>query len=332
MRHRYDDWKYIERGIHGVPNLGMCGGDAGVLRTAAAICYVKPQANGLRGRPEKYSRELMVTLCIARLTFGIKYRQLEGFAIATVGRENAPDHTTIAYHLRQMKLTRDDLIRAGMRMPEQIGNTRRAVVRLAVDGTGIGATSGGDWRYNKHGGKKRYIQLVIVIDVDDLSIVSAEITTDSESEPKIFPRVFEKALKNINAENTVLLGDKAYDDSKIYERCEKEGVELIVPVRKNASGASRGRGNGSRLRAQEAREQLGGSPPPRHIRDVDEPERKRNQQEWKKVKKYGKRWHIEIAFAIFKTIFGGAVMARKMEYAANELTNKMIIYNAYRAM
>ena len=332
MRHTYDDWTYVERGIRAVPNLGMCGGDADAVKKAAAICYRKPERNGLRGRPRKYSRELMVTLYIARLNFKIPYRQLEGFAIATVGRANAPDHTTMAYHMRQMKMTEDDLIRAGMRVTKESGSRRRAVVRLAVDGTGIGATSGGDWRYNKHGGKKRYIQLVIVIDVDDLSIVSAEITTDSESEPKIFPRVFEKALKNINAENTVLLGDKAYDDSKIYERCEKEGVELIVPVRKNASGASRGRGKGSQLRAQEAREQLGGSPPPRHIRNVDEPERKRNQQEWKKVKKYGKRWHVEIAFAIFKMVFGGDVLARKMEYAANELTNKIIIYNAYRAM
>lgn len=332
---KYPDRTYIRRGmllflfLRLIPQRLL----SAVFMTDAAADSV-----GKNGRPYVHCRRLMLTLLMLRLLCGIAYRQLEGIAEVLVGKENAPDHTTIARRLNMMMLHPDDFriipwMKNAGKQGKKIG--MYDVINLTIDGTGIAARRGGDWLSKKHGKKKRYFQLVAMALGDTLEFLSHRFSTDAIHESKFLPEMLEESVKKLRKMGLygmiVLRADKAFDTAAAREACLRLGIELIVPVKKNATGESAG-GIGNDARARDARIQLGGWPPPDCIRGIPKEIRMMLQNKWKEEKEYGKRWCAEIVFAVFKVIFGGHVNARKYKYAVREMDNKIMLYNLFRGM
>ena len=130
-----------------------------------------------------------------------------------------------------------------------------------------------------------------------------EVTTDDVHDVKALPGLVEKAEGNVRVAR--LLGDGAYDSSKVYGFLEGQGIEVVVKPKRNGRCD---RGHPSRRRAVELVKSLG-------------------YDGWAERVGYGRRWAVETAYSTFKRLFGEHSMARGVVNIARELVGKVSLYN-----
>jgi hypothetical protein len=102
-----------------------------------------------------------------------------------------------------------------------------------------------------------------------------------------------------------LLGDGAYDSSRVYSLLEDLGIGVVVKPRGNGRSD---RGHPGRRRAVEL------------VRNLC-------YEGWAKLVGYGRRWAVETVYSTFKRLFGEHSMARGVVNIARELAGKVALYN-----
>lgn len=102
-----------------------------------------------------------------------------------------------------------------------------------------------------------------------------------------------------------MLGDGAYDSSKVYGLLEGRGIEAVVKPKGNGRSD---RGHQGRRRAVDLVKRLG-------------------YDGWARLTGYGRRWAVETAYSTFKRVFCEGCMARSLGNIAIQLVGKVALYN-----
>lgn len=171
-----------------------------------------------------------------------------------------------------------------------------------VDGTGEKTTHGGEWRKEKHGGKKDWIKVTILGNTDG-KIVDIRIGNSKQNERNSARGLVRQHYKKIKK----LQGDGAHENKAMFDLCEKYKIETAIKIRKNAQMKAFGS--------------------PRRKKEVLEYKNK-GYTKWAKEKGYGFRWvSTEGIFSGKKRIFGETVRAKKKRSAYKEVRRKYWFYN-----
>jgi hypothetical protein len=239
-------------------------------------------------------------LAAVRYIYQMPYRQLEGY--------------TRAIHRLVPELPSGDysgLRKRILRLPVDPYNDlsqSSEPVTIALDSTGLKVEKAGGWIERKHGKKKHYVKLHFAVRVDTHEVVAMEVTTDDVHDVRALPGLVEESRRNVRVIR--VLGDPAYDSSKVYELLEGMGIEAVVKPKANARVD---RGHSGRRWAVSVIKALG-------------------YDEWARVMGYGRRWAVETAYSTFKRLFGEGVMGRSLGSIAAELVGKVAVYNALARM
>jgi len=261
--------------------------------------HEKELENMNKGRPGpryKLADSYIQLLTAIRYLYGLPYRQLEGYTrILHRLVPTLPQGDYSGLRKRILRLSVD---------PYRSLRETTDPVTIAVDSTGISVHKAGGWVERKHGKKRRYVKLHFAVNTVTHEVVAMEVTTDDVHDVKALPGLVEKAEGNVRVAR--LLGDGAYDSSKVYGFLEGQGIEVVVKPRGNGRID---RGHPGRRRAVEWVRRLG-------------------YDGWAEMVGYGRRWAVETAYSSFKRLFGEHSLARSFENIARELVGKVALYNS----
>jgi len=248
------------------------------------------------GRNYHIPNSYIQLLAAIRYIYGMPYRQLEGFTRAlhrlVPTTPNRADYSGI----------RKRILRLPVDPYNELKETNEPVT-IAVDSTGISVHKAGGWIERKHGKKRHYVKLHFAVNVETHEVVAMEVTTDERHDVESLPALVEESVRNVRVVR--LLGDGAYDSSRVYTLLEDRGIEAVVKPRGN-SRVDRGRP--ARRRAVELVRSLGYGG-------------------WAESVGYGRRWAVESAYSSFKRVFGEHSLARGFENIVRELVGKVSLYN-----
>jgi hypothetical protein len=256
---------------------------------------LKTMNKGRIGRPYTLSNGIIKLLTAVRYLYGMPYRQLEGFTNAL--HRLVPDMPTGDYSGLRKRILGQPVD------PYKDLKDTTEPVTIAVDSTGISVHKAGGWIERKHGKKKRYVKLHFAVNTVTHEVVAMEVSTDDMHDVKALPGLVEESGRNVRVAR--LLGDGAYDSSRVYGLLEGLGIEVTVKPRGNGR---MDRGHPGRRRAVELVRKLG-------------------YEGWVELVGYGRRWAVETAYSTFKRLFGEHSLARSFENIARELAGKVSLYN-----
>jgi len=251
---------------------------------------------GKPGPRYKLAASYIQLLSAVHYLYNMPYRQLEGY-------------TGILHRLVPTTPTRADysgirkrILRLSVDPYRDLKETNEPV-SIAVDSTGIKVEKAGGWVERKHGKKKRIVKLHFAVNTETHEVVAMEISTDDVHDVKALPGLVEESGRNVRVAR--LLGDGAYDSSRVYGLLKGLGIEVTVKPRGNGR---MDRGHPGRRRAVELVRKLG-------------------YEGWVELVGYGRRWAVETAYSTFKRLFGEHSLARSFENIARELAGKVSLYN-----
>ena len=255
------------------------------------------------GRKFNYPNVLFVLFALLKYIFHLSYRALPKLAkqFPKPYCRQVPHYTTI--HRRIQNLDLEHYL-------PRIDFTGKNVA-IALDSTGLKLYAYGTWLQNKHGAtakvRKPWIKLHLCVDTDTHTIFGIEITDEKIGDSKKAIELIKQACSKTGSVYA-LYGDGAYDLKDIFQFCSRKRVDPIIRVRKNAS---------TRARGCVARANV--------VRDVQS----LGEKQWKKKKRYGKRWAVERVYSMFKHFFGEYVCSRNLEHICTEIRQKCVILNYY---
>jgi len=264
--------------------------------------YLKLENNGKIGRPYEYPIEFFEFLMKIRALWDVPFRVLESFVrilSKITGKFRPLTYVAIFKRIRKIDVKRmmDEISRSNM---------NKENMYIIIDSTGFKITDRGEWINNKYNKKRKgWIKVHLAIDANSFNVVSLSITDEKIHDSQEFKKLIDPVLEKTKA----VYGDKGYDSKEIYNYLSENGIEAIIPPKKNATTRSRG----SPARARLVRE----------IKRIGE-------EEWKKAVNYGKRWLIEIFFSGLKRVVGEIVRAKKDEYKIQEVIFKIFSYFVMR--
>lgn len=289
------------------------------------------------GRPYQYPESAIVAIATIRYMCGLSYRACEGLAIAALGEDGAPDHTSLYRRLKQVKVS----VRNGITTASG-GNT---VMRVIPDGTGMEPSTRSEWVRHKHKVRRGFIRFTMLVNQDTQEILAYTVTDERVGEAKQFKGLMEEGLRNCGVDTDArreevkngvvpdqkieVRSDGGNDTRENFSECSDLGVTPFIRV----NVTSNARANGvDKSRATAVLDQLAGGASPRELARLSKKEREANRAEWKKRVNYTIRWMVEIVISSFKRRMGSAVQAVKMDNIAIELGHKVMLYNRLLAV
>ena len=248
------------------------------------------------GRNYHISNSYVQLLAAVRYLYEMPYRQLEGFtrALHRLVPSTPPRADYSGIRKRILRLPVD---------PYKDLKQTDEPVTIAVDSTGISVHKAGGWIERKHGKKRHYVKLHFAVNVVTHEVVAMEVTTDDSHDVEALPILVEESGRNVRVAR--LLGDGAYDSSRVYGLLGGLGVEAVIKPRVNGRSD---RGDPARRRVVEQVKALGYGG-------------------WAELVGYGRRWAVETAYSTFKRVFGEHSLARGFENIVRELAGKVSLYN-----
>lgn len=263
--------------------------------------------SGGRGRPPVYTDKAIETCLTISYLFKMPLRMTEGFLNSFFWREKldikAPCYTQMSRRSSSIKL------------PE-IKVLPGKKVNLAFDSTGLKVFGEGEWKVRMHGASKRRLwrKLHLAVDTETLLISGASLTKNSVDDAQVAAQMltekFAGQVKNV-------LGDGAYDKTKVYKAARKIGANLIAPPAHNAKQ--------QRILIDPAKLPRDNAIARIRMLGNDESARK----EWKKEVGYHKRSLAETTMYRFKSTFSGRLQHRKIENQDAEVVIKANILNKF---
>lgn len=265
----------------------------------------------MRGGQRTYSDEAIMCVLTLRSVFHLALRQVEKFCCSLLQNVEAmlpvPNYSTLS------RRCADVIVRLPRRIPD-------GPIDIVVDSTGLKIYGEGEWKVRQHGWSKRrrWLKLHLAIDVKTQEPVATVVSSDDVSDDEAFSYV----LDEIEAQLASVGGDGAYDKSGVREKIEERGAEPRIPPRRGAIVQSARSAATSmadaRRRALDKRDAA--------IRRIEELQREKTDGDlgearklWKQETAYHQRSKAETAMYRYKTIFGGAVRARKFENQTKEI-------------
>ena len=177
-----------------------------------------------RGRPFIYSDTAIETLLLVREVFHLTYRGAEGIgrdAFSALGVQDSriPDYSSICKRSKTLDVSL------------KVRN-KRGPLNVIVDSAGLKVYGEGERKVKKHGISKRrtWRKLHVMIDAKTQQVVAAETTTNSVDDASVVPNL----LSHCDGKIKTLRGDGAYDKRKVYKSTSEQGIQPIIPPRKNA--------------------------------------------------------------------------------------------------
>jgi hypothetical protein len=167
-------------------------------------------------------------------------------------------------------------------------------VSIAVDSSGV----------RVYGGRKRYIKIHFVVDINTKEAISMDVTTDDVYDSEVLPRLLKDASMSRDVIEAFM--DGAYDTGNSYILLRGMGVGPIIKPRANAR-TDRG-------------------PPERRISAAIP--KMFGEKGWSRIMGYGRRWAVETALSTYKRPYGEHTMSRNnIENIERELKTKAHICN-----
>ncbi len=250
------------------------------------------------GARYRYPASLMSMLAAIHV-YLLPYRELEGFVrmfSEHVEGLRVPDYTTMWWRISRVKVELDPGVN-----PEQD-------VTIAVDSTGIKVSNRGEWIRQRWMVKRGFIKVHLAVDVKSGKILSMQVTKEDVHDRRMLVPLVEEASSKASV--TRAIGDGAYDSKEIFSYLDRNGIEPVIKVRKDASVHA----YGCMPRKLVAMEQL------------------RNRVRWKKRHGYGQRARVESAISSFKRTFGEHITSVRWGSIVNELLIKASVYNLFVGM
>jgi hypothetical protein len=195
--------------------------------------YLEIENSSKIGRPYEYPIEFFEFLMKIRALWNVPFRVLESFVrilSKITGKFRPLTYVAIFKRIRKIDVKKmmDEINRSNM---------NKEKMYIIIDSTGFKITDRGEWINNKYNKKRRgWIKVHLAIDANSLNIVSLSITDEKVHDSKEFKRLIDPVVKNTK----VVYGDKGYDSKEIYNYLSNNGIEAVIPPKKNATTKARG--------------------------------------------------------------------------------------------
>ena len=254
-----------------------------------------------RGAQKVYSDMAIGISLIIRSVFTLRLRSLQGFMEGLreiTGLDiDIPNYTTVC--------RRQAGIRVGRNYPKNVHGD----INVILDSTGLKVFGEGEWKVRRHGyTKRRMWRKLHIASTSEGEIVAELLTTNSVTDSDAGVRMLD-GLENIGR----CLGDKGYDQKKIYEKCADKNIRAVIPPQANA-----------RIRLDEDCK-TAWRLRNKNIRAI----RRKGFDRWSKDTGYGKRSIGENVFYRYKKYFGDKPLAHKLENQMTEVNLKCAILNTF---
>jgi hypothetical protein len=254
------------------------------------------------GHPFVYSDTAIECLLVLRELFRLPYRQTEGLGRSLIQLMQVevpiPDYTSLAKRAAKLEISLD------------VAN-HRGSVNVVVDSTGLKVFGEGEWKTRKHGVSKRRTWRKLHLAVNsETQEIEAEVLTENSGHDA---DQVDGLLKQIKSPVGSFRGDGAYDQWKVYGRLAGQGIEAVIPPRKNAKIKQNGNSSQPPLIRDEA------------IRGI----RRVGRRQWKKDVGYHRRSLAETAMYRMKSCFGSTLKNREHENQRAEARLRSKILNRF---
>src|SRR3990170_2285711 len=254
------------------------------------------------GRPFTFSDLAVECLLALRELFRLPYRQTEGLGRSVVKLMQVdvtiPDYSSLAKRAAKLSVSLSVAARKGP-------------IDVVVDSTGLKVFGEGEWKMRKHGKSKRrtWRKLHLAVNPDTHEIEAETLTENSCDDASQVDDLLDQVAGSMEA----FYGDGAYDQRKVYETLEKQGVRAIIPPRRNAKIWQHGNSGERPLTRDVA------------IREI----RQRGRRQWKERIGYHRRSLSETAMYRIKSCFGDHLKNREIENQRTETRLRSKILNKF---
>jgi hypothetical protein len=241
-------------------------------------------------------------LLVLRELFQLPYRQTEGLGKSLVALMqidlDIPDYTSLAKRAANMGISLDIAKHTGR-------------IDVVVDSTGLKVFGEGEWKMRKHGKSKRrtWRKLHLAVNPATQEIEAETLTENGCDDASQVDDLLDQATNKVGG----FYGDGAYDQRKVYETLEKQGVRAIIPPRRNAKIWQHGN-SGERPLSRDAA-----------VREI----RRRGRRQWKEDIGYHRRSLSETAMYRMKCCFGDHLKNREIPNQRTEARIRSKILNKF---
>ena len=259
-----------------------------------------PQQKKVKGRPQKFSDQAILSFCILRFVFSLSLRTTQGFLTSLLQllklQLPTPSYSRVCRRMKSLDLS--------------AYCSKRRPTDIVFDSTGLKVFGEGEWKVFKHGKGKRKIwrKLHVAICPNSGEIIVGKLTDVSEADCELLPRMLNECPRTVKR----AYGDGAYDTMECRKALQARGIEEIIPPRKNAKPHGLPQTT-SRDDAIFIIAGLGGNEVAKGI--------------WKKASGYHKRSLVETSISSWKRVFGDKLCHRNFESQHSEVSIKTFIFN-----
>lgn len=227
-----------------------------------------------------------------RMVFKLPLRQTEGFINSLFEQAGlplkCPDYSLLSKRLKGLKIP--------LSCHKKQGNPLEALSALALDSTGLKRFGRDEWHQEKHNVSSKRSWRKLHLGVGEDHYIHAAVLTNKDA---MDDSVVADLCEQVDAEVQQVSGDKAYDETHVYETLERHfpGAKIAIPPRDRIN-----------------------------FSDDLHPQRRSNMLEiaakgalsWQKMHAYGKRNHSEMAMKRYKGTFGNRMHARDWDNQKQE--------------
>lgn len=265
---------------------------------------------GVKGRPQIYSDEAILCALMVKVVYHKPLRALVGFLRSLLLLLGVclpiPSYTQIC--------------RRAARLGQQVKRLSkgRRITDIVIDSSGLKVFGEGEWKVRQHGKSKRrtWRKIHLVVCAHSQEIVLSLLTENNQSDGEAFATMGDELPSTVERG----YGDGAYDKAGCYQKFRERGIAPIVPPQRGAvlHDPTEEPWMAERNDAIRAIAGLGNDDEARAI--------------WKKLMGYHTRSLAETAMYRHKTLFGGNLMARKLDRQNGEVYAKALAMNRMTEM
>jgi hypothetical protein len=264
--------------------------------------HTAPQ--GKRGRPQLYSKEVILCMLLIRQVFHLSLRMLQGLVMSWI--------ETMGLNLKCPHYSLVCLRAKGLSIPLQKFLKKEEQLDIIFDSTGLKVFGEGEWKVRKHGYSKRrtWRKLHVGMCAETGQVVVQAISSNDVSDEEAMIGM----MGELEGEKLGdVLGDGAYDTVDCRQVVYDLGGHPIFPPDKNAQLQRK-----MKVPCLEGRDQA--------IRRITElgPD---GRALWKQEIRYHRRSRVETLMFRAKTIFGDRLKSRRTWAQVTEVAVRMQALN-----
>ena len=299
-KYRVTNWSSYNRSLVGRGDITLWF-DKGL---AATWYYEGPDQ---RGSQFVYSDECILGLLELKVVFGLKYRQLEGFAGSLLRLMNldlsVPSYSQICRRASDLAVD--------IKAPKSKGP-----IYVVFDSTGLKVFGEGEWKVRKHGYSKRRTWRKLHLGVDESTgFIHAQVLTQN-GEGDGDSQQMEGLLDQVKTPIDRISADGAYDTFELWDKLIQMGIEGIIPPQENAVFKTDKKGD------------IIDHPRNRILAQINQ----KGKPQWKKDSGYHRRSLSETAMFRFKIIYGPELYSQRLDSQRVEAAVKIRCLNKMTAI